>query len=52
MAAMTAAALLSAFEPLWNGRGEVLIFGLFVVAVGAAATVLRRSMHLVSALRK
>ena len=52
MATMTAAALVSVFEPFWNGRGEILTLGLAVVALGAAFTVLRRSSHLVSTLRK
>jgi phosphatidylglycerophosphate synthase len=52
MATMTGAAALAVFEPFWNGRGEVLTLALATVALGAAFTVLRRSSHLVSTLRK
>ena len=52
MATMTAAALLSMLEPLWGIRGEILTAALAIVAVGSAATVVRRSSHLVSRLRK
>jgi phosphatidylglycerophosphate synthase len=52
MATMTAAAALSVFEPFWNGRGGILTLALAVVALGAAFTVLRRSSHLVSTVRK
>jgi phosphatidylglycerophosphate synthase len=52
MATMTTAALLSTFEPLWGMRGEILTVALAVVAVGSVATVIRRSSHLVSRLRK
>lgn len=51
MAAITIAAALSLFEPLWNGRNEVLTIALWVVAVGAAFTALRRSWRLVARLR-
>lgn len=51
MAVITVAALLSLTEPLWNGRAEVLTVALWVVAVGAAATVLRRAWRLVRKLR-
>ena len=46
MAAITAAALLSVFEPLWGGSGEILIAALWVVAAGAALTALRRAARL------
>lgn len=51
MAVITAAALLSLAEPLWDGRGNVLTVALWVVAVGGAATVLRRAWRLVRKLR-
>ncbi|WP_367714297.1 CDP-alcohol phosphatidyltransferase family protein (plasmid) [Nitratireductor sp. GISD-1A_MAKvit] len=51
MAAITLAAALSLFEPLWHGRGEVLTVALWIVAIGAALTAMRRSMRLVKALR-
>ncbi|MEZ2126945.1 MULTISPECIES: CDP-alcohol phosphatidyltransferase family protein [unclassified Sinorhizobium] len=51
MAIMTAAAVLSAFETLWHGRGEVLTIALWIVAAGSAVTVLRRSSRLLGSLR-
>ncbi|WP_404935289.1 CDP-alcohol phosphatidyltransferase family protein [Nitratireductor sp. L15S-10] len=51
MAAITLAAALSLFEPLWNGRGEVFTMALWIVAIGAALTALRRSIRLVKGLR-
>jgi phosphatidylglycerophosphate synthase len=52
MAAVTAAALLSLFEPLWDGRNQVLTAALWMVAIGAAFTVLRRSSRLLAHLRQ
>jgi phosphatidylglycerophosphate synthase len=46
MATITAAALLSALEPLWDGSGEILTVALWVVAAGAALTALRRAARL------
>ncbi|OBQ58570.1 CDP-alcohol phosphatidyltransferase family protein [Mesorhizobium erdmanii] len=43
MAAATIAALLSSVEFLWNGRNEVLTLALAVIAIGSAATALRRA---------
>ena len=51
MALITAAALVSCFDPLWNGQDRVLVAALWVVALGAAVTVLRRSANLVRYLR-
>ncbi|MDI4657935.1 CDP-alcohol phosphatidyltransferase family protein [Xanthobacter autotrophicus] len=51
MATMTAAAILSVSEPLWNGHNDVLKFALWVIAVGSALTALRRARRLVVALR-
>ncbi|KXF75643.1 CDP-diacylglycerol--glycerol-3-phosphate 3-phosphatidyltransferase [Paramesorhizobium deserti] len=51
MAVMTAAALLSLFEPLWNGRNEVLIVALWLVTIGAVVTTLRRASRLLTHLR-
>lgn len=51
MALVTAAALLSAFAPLWNGRNEVLLAALWLVAIGSGVTVARRSWRIVAALR-
>ncbi len=43
MAVATVAALLSAGEFLWNGHNEVLTLALAIIAIGAAATTLRRA---------
>jgi phosphatidylglycerophosphate synthase len=43
MALVTAAAVISAVEFLWNGRNEGLAAALWIVAVGAAVTALRRA---------
>lgn len=51
MALITGAALLAILEPLWGGDGEVLHIALWIVAVTAALTALRRSYRLVTALR-
>ena len=51
MALVTAAALLSLLEPLWDGRGDVLEIALWIVALGALATTLRRARRLVQRLR-
>lgn len=51
MAVITAAALLSVLEPLWNGRDEVLTIALWVIVLGAALTALRRGRNIVLSLR-
>ncbi len=51
MAVATAAALASTLEPLWSGRNELLVAALWVVALGSAATVVRRSWRIVRRLR-
>lgn len=51
MALVTAAAVLSAGEFLWNGRGEVLTAALWIVAAGAGLTALRRACRQVKWLR-
>jgi phosphatidylglycerophosphate synthase len=50
MAALTATCVLSAFEPLWKGHGEIMLIGLLVIALGAAVTVARRTRNLARAL--
>lgn len=52
MAVITAAALVAPFEPLWSIEGATLTAALWVVAIGAGLTALRRASGLVSALRK
>lgn len=51
MATITAAALLSLLEPLWRGQNEVLMIALWLIAVGAAVTTLRRAANIVRGLR-
>jgi phosphatidylglycerophosphate synthase len=52
MALITLAALVSLTEPLWHDGGISLAVALWGVAVGAAATALRRSVRLVIKLRR
>jgi phosphatidylglycerophosphate synthase len=52
MALVTAAALASLIEPFWNGRNELLNAALWLVAIGSAVTVARRSWRIVAALRR
>jgi phosphatidylglycerophosphate synthase len=52
MALLTAAALVSAFEPLWNGRGQVLCAALALIAVLAGLTAALRTRRLASVLSK
>lgn len=50
MAAATATALLSIAEPLWGGQGEVLLFGLWIILIGAGWTCLRRARRILAGL--
>ncbi|RCS21603.1 CDP-alcohol phosphatidyltransferase family protein [Phyllobacterium salinisoli] len=52
MAVVTAAALLALLAPLWNGGDEILVFALWILVIGAAATALRRAAKIVKDLRK
>ena len=52
MATITAAALLSLLEPLWQGESEILVGALWLIAAGAAVTALRRAANVVRALRR
>jgi phosphatidylglycerophosphate synthase len=51
MATITAAAGLSVLEPLWNGYNAVLMAALWIVAIGAAFTAIRRSRTLIRRLK-
>lgn len=51
MGIVTAAALVACLEPLWHDRDTVMTIALWIVAVGAALTVLRRGARIVGALR-
>lgn len=52
MAVISVAAVASVLEPIWNGRGQILALALGLVAIGAAVTVLRRSIHVVKGLNR
>ena len=51
MATVTAAALLSVVEVLWSSSSWVLTIALWIVAVGAAVTALRRGLNLIRQLK-
>ncbi len=51
MAVMTGAALLSIFEPIWAAQDIVVTAALWIVAVGAALTAVRRGARIVSSLK-
>ncbi|MBB3385709.1 MULTISPECIES: CDP-alcohol phosphatidyltransferase family protein [unclassified Rhizobium] len=51
MAVATAAALLSIIEALWSGGSWILTIALWIVAIGSAVTVLRRSRNLIRHLK-
>jgi len=51
MATITAASVLSLAEPLWNGHNQVLVMALWLIAVGAAITAIRRAANIVRKLR-
>jgi len=50
MATLTGAFVLSAFDPLWDGGGKILLAGLAVIALGTAWTVARRVRNLAAGL--
>ncbi|WP_159948721.1 CDP-alcohol phosphatidyltransferase family protein [Rhizobium sp. 18065] len=52
MATVTAAALATLVEPLWDGHNQVLTIGLSVVVIGAAFTTLRRANTLIKRLKR
>lgn len=51
MAVITAAAVLSLLEPLWSGHNQVLVGALWLIAIGAAITAIRRAANIVRKLR-
>jgi len=51
MAVITAAAVLSLLEPLWSGHNQMLVAALWLIAVGAAITAIRRAANIVRQLR-
>ncbi|MBN9318185.1 MAG: CDP-diacylglycerol--glycerol-3-phosphate 3-phosphatidyltransferase [Caulobacterales bacterium 68-7] len=50
MALLTGAAVVACFEPLWGGDGQVMAFACAIIAVGAAFTALRRTLHIAARL--
>jgi phosphatidylglycerophosphate synthase len=52
MAVLTVAAVVSIFEALWAGQGGLLRVALWAVCLGAGLTVLRRSRHIIAALKR
>ena len=52
MATLTATCVIAAFEPLWGGRGEIVLIGLAIIAVGTALTVARRTRAIARGLAK
>ena len=51
MAVITAAAVLSLLEPFWSGHNQVLVGALWLIALGAAITTVRRAANIVRQLR-
>lgn len=51
MALITGAAILACFEGWWGGSPAILPIALWIVALGTAATILRRSVRLVAKLK-
>ena len=51
MAALTVTCVISAVEPLWGGKGQMILVGLLVIGVGTLVTVARRTRNLVRGLR-
>lgn len=52
MAALTAAALLTAAEPLWHGHGQVMRIAVLVIAAGTGITLVRRLLRLSAKLKQ
>lgn len=52
MATLTAFCVISIFEPLWRGDGQMLLCGLLVILAGSLVTVARRTRNLAAGLRK
>ncbi len=52
MAILTLAALITACEPLWNGRGQVMQAALVLIAAGTCLTIVRRTLRLAARLKE
>ena len=51
MATLTAFCVISVFEPLWRGHGQMLFCGLLVILAGSLITVVKRTRNLARGLR-
>lgn len=52
MAVLTITCMASVFEPIWHGRGELMLLGLIVILVGTAWTIARRVRNLAAGLAR
>ena len=52
MAALTAAALLTAADPLWNGSGQIMKIAVIAIAAGTGITLVRRLLRLAAKLNE
>jgi len=52
MAVLTAAALITSAESLWNGHGEVMKGAVVIIAAGTCLTILRRILRLSAKLKE
>ncbi len=52
MAALTAAALLTAADPLWNGSGQIMKIAVIAIAAGTGITLVRRLLRLAAKLKE
>ena len=51
MATVTGAAIIAVFAPLWGSSNQVMMIALWVIAIGAFVTAIRRSARLVAQLK-
>lgn len=52
MAVITLAVVIAILQPLWGGSFEILRIALWIVAIGALTTALRRSVRIISRLKE
>jgi phosphatidylglycerophosphate synthase len=50
MAAVTLAAIIAVFAPLWGSSNQVMMIALWVIVIGTLVTAIRRSARLISQL--
>ncbi len=51
MATITLAAIITMFAPYWNGHNQILLLALWIIAIGALVTAVRRSARLITSLK-